>query len=126
MHLVGKYPTGTQDLSGHVFVKPEDIRFMIVFFSLFDAPIWQAVLIATYEGHIESKDVPWSLKKCLSELDDRKKFLEECLLIAKTLLSEYRESNEEKIFSPLLAVIEEVKKGLVLKYGTAPSVGVSS
>jgi hypothetical protein len=113
MKLVSKYPTGTTDFVGHLFVNGGDVRAMMFFISMLDTEMLFRALREMYQNNMGAKEFPWKLSRCLNDLDAKKKLLEELRHVMVDFLPEYKDKNKEDFFVELLSVLDDVKEELV-------------
>lgn len=113
MRLASKYPTGTRDSVGHLFVNGGEVRTMLFFISILDKDMLFRVLLEMYRNSMEAKESPWKLARCLNDLDAKKKLIEDIKQVMVDFLPEYKGKDREIFFTSFYSVFDEVKEELI-------------
>jgi hypothetical protein len=93
------------------------MRILVVAMSSLDTDMCLKELLATYQQHRQAPKSPWSLEKCLTDIDTRKASIEGLAQGVVDFLPEYKDKNKQDLFVSLLGVFEEAKKVLVTEQG---------
>lgn len=121
MKLASKYPTGTTDFVGHLFIKGVDMRTLVLVMSSLDTDMCLKELLAMYQQHRQAPKSPWSLEKCLTDIDTRKVSIEGLAQAVIDFLPEHKGKNKEDFFVSLRGVLDEAKKVLETETGVTSS-----
>jgi hypothetical protein len=113
MRLVSKYPTGTRDSVGHLFVKAGEMRIMMSLIAALGSGSLSAYMLEMYAAKRKMEESPWSMSRCLLDINATRKLVEEWGHVMVDFLPEHIDKSPQEFFVTVLSHVDDVKNELL-------------